>query len=138
VFALANAGVSISLGAMDAESWRVFAAVAAGLLLGKPLGVLAVSAVALRLGVATLPVGITLRHLAVVGVVAGVGFTMALFIAPLAFASPKLLDAARLGVIAASVAAALGAWLLGRFTLPEVPAPGAAQTADEAESSTET
>lgn len=138
VFALANAGVPLSLGAMNADAWRVFAAVVVGLTLGKPLGVLAVSGLALRLGVGTLPVGLTLRHLAVVGVVAGVGFTMALFIAPLAFTDPGLLDAARLGVLVASGAAALGAWLLGRFTLAEVTTRGAAETADEAESSTET
>jgi NhaA family Na+:H+ antiporter len=116
VFALANAGVPLSFGAMNADAWRVFAAVVVGLTLGKPLGVLAVSGLALRLGAGTLPVGLTLRHLAVVGVVAGVGFTMALFIAPLAFTDPGLLDAARLGVLVASAAAALGAWLLGRYT----------------------
>ena len=56
-----------------------------GLVVGKPLGVLLACALALRLRVATLPSGLTTRHLVVLGAVAGVGFTMALFIAQLAF-----------------------------------------------------
>ncbi len=114
LFALANAGVSISGGALDATSWNVVAAVAVGLVVGKPLGVLLASWLTLRLGIATLPAGVTLRHLVVVGVVAGVGFTMSLFIAQLAFAEARLLAAAKLGVLAASGGAALLGLVLGR------------------------
>ena len=71
------------------------------------------------------------------GVVAGVGFTMALFIAQLAFADARLLAAAKLGVLAASGGAAVLGLVLGRLLLAPATA-GAAQTADEAESSTET
>ncbi|MBI4951545.1 MAG: Na+/H+ antiporter NhaA [Myxococcales bacterium] len=137
VFALANAGVSVSGGSLDPASWTVMGAVALGLVVGKPLGILLVSAVTLRLRIATLPVGMSSRHLIVLGVVAGVGFTMALFIAQLAFADANLLAAAKLGVLAASGAAAVLGLGLGRLLLAPAVAAGAARTADEAESSTE-
>jgi len=137
VFALANAGVLISGGSLDTASWSVVVAVAVGLILGKPLGVLLASWITLRLGLGTLPAGVTLRHLIVLGVVAGVGFTMALFIAQLAFADVRLLAAAKLGVLSASGGAAILGLVLGRLLLAPVGTPGAAQTADEAESSTE-
>jgi len=137
VFALANAGVVVSAGALDASSWNVVMAVAVGLVVGKPLGVLFASWVTLRLRIGTLPAGMTVRHLVVLGIVAGVGFTMALFIAQLAFTDAKLLAAAKIGVLAASgVAAGLGL-VLGRLLLRPVEIAGAAQTADEAENSTE-
>jgi NhaA family Na+:H+ antiporter len=136
VFALANAGVSVSGGSLNTHAWHVLLAVAAGLLIGKPLGVLVMSWLALRLGVATLPAGLTYRHLAVLGVVAGVGFTMALFIAQLAFTDAQFLAAAKLGVLAASGGAAIVGLVLGRTLLAETMASNVAQTADEAESST--
>jgi Na+:H+ antiporter, NhaA family len=137
IFALANAGVAISSGALDSTAWTIIYAVVAGLVLGKPIGVLVTSWVMLRLGLGALPVGMTLRHLLVLGIVAGVGFTMALFIAQLAFQAPHLLAASKLGVLGASGAAALLALSLGWLLLAPVKTPGAAQTAEEAESSTE-
>jgi NhaA family Na+:H+ antiporter len=138
LFALANAGVSISMGALDASSWSVAVAVALGLLVGKPLGVLLVTSLLLRFRVARLPVGLSTRHLVVLGVVAGIGFTMALFVAQLAFRDPLMLGAAKLGVLAASAGAACLALLLGRLLLTPLDVKGAAQSADEAEASTET
>ncbi|MRG92932.1 Na+/H+ antiporter NhaA [Polyangium spumosum] len=137
VFALANAGVTVAGGSLDDASQLVMIAAAVGLLIGKPLGVLAMCWVTLRLRIATLPVGLGGRHLVVLGVVAGVGFTMALFIAQLAFVDAKLLAAAKLGVLAASGAAAVLGLVLGRLLLAPAPTPGEARTADEAESSTE-
>lgn len=137
VFALANAGVSISGGSLDAASWNVVTAVAVGLIVGKPVGVLLASWLTLRLRMGMLPAGMTLWHLVVLGVVAGVGFTMALFIAQLAFTDERLLAAAKLGVLAASGGAAVLGLVLGRVLLPATEAAEAAQTADEAESSTE-
>ncbi len=138
LFALANAGVAVSARSLDARSWSVVTAVAVGLIAGKPVGVLIASWLALRLRVGILPVGMTFRHLLVLGVVAGVGFTMALFIAQLAFTDARLLAAAKLGVLAASGGAAVLGLVLGRLLLPTVIAPGAAHTADDAEISTET
>jgi len=137
IFAVANAGVSISGGSLDGASWTVMTAVAVGLVAGKPLGVLLACWLTLRLRIGTLPMGLTLRHLVVLGVVAGVGFTMALFIAQLAFPDAKFLAAAKLGVLLASGAAAVIGLALGRLLLSGVTVVGAATTADEAESSTE-
>lgn len=136
VFALTNAGVSLSGGSLDTSAWQVLWAVVFGLIVGKPLGVLSMSWLTLRLGVGTLPAGLSFRHLTVLGVVAGVGFTIALFIAQLAFTDARLLVAAKLGVLAASGVAAVLGLLLGRFLLAESTASHVAQTADDAESST--
>jgi NhaA family Na+:H+ antiporter len=136
VFALANAGVRLSGGSLDPASSSVLLAVVIGLLFGKPIGVLLACWLTLRFRIGTLPIGMSLRHVIVLGVVAGVGFTMALFIAQLAFADAQLLAAAKLGVLAASFGAAVAALVLGRILLAPVPVPGAAQTADEAEAST--
>jgi NhaA family Na+:H+ antiporter len=138
VFALANAGVAVAGGSFDAAASSVAIAVVIGLFVGKPVGIFLASWLTLRSGIGTLPAGMTLRHLVVLGVVAGVGFTMALFIAQLAFTDAKLLAAAKLGVLTASGAAAVVALVLGRLLLAPVAASsGAASTADEAERSTE-
>jgi Na+:H+ antiporter, NhaA family len=138
VFALANAGVVISGGSLDASSWAVITAVTVGLVLGKPLGVVLACWLTLRLRIGVLPAGITFKHLLVLGVVAGVGFTMALFIANLAFNDSDLLAAAKLGVLAASAAAGVLGLVLGRVLLAPAATSGpSARTADEAERSTE-
>jgi len=136
LFALANAGVVLEAVSLDATSWRVATAVVGGLVLGKPVGVLLACWLALRTGLARLPSGVTLRHLIVLGSVAGVGFTMALFIAQLAFADVRLLTAAKLGVLVASAMAAAMALVLGRLLLTTSNAPSSAAIADEAERST--
>ena len=117
VFALANAGVSVSGGSLDAESLSVVTGVIVGLVFGKPIGVVLASYLTVRLGVGTLPTGMSLRHLVVLGSVAGVGFTMALFIAQLAFTDARLLAAAKLAVLAASSGAAILGVVLGRLLL---------------------
>jgi len=136
VFALANAGVSLRGPSLDATSWTVASGTAVGLFVGKPAGVLVACWLSLRLRVATLPAGLGMRQLLVRGAVAGVGFTMALFVSQLAFSSPALLAAAKLGVLVASGASAITGLLLGRLFLAKTTQPGIAETADEAESST--
>lgn len=137
LFALANAGVSISGGALDPSSWPVLAGAGVGLVVGKPLGVVLACALAVKLGLARLPAGLSFKHVLVLGVVAGVGFTMALFIAQLAFTSAAFLAAAKMGVLIASAVAGLLALGLGRLLLHPNGLPLAAKTADEAESSTD-
>lgn len=137
VFALANAGVSVGGVSLDARAWSVVTGVAVGLVVGKPVGVLLACGLALALKVGVLPAGTGARHLLVLGVVAGVGFTMALFIAQLAFSDPTLLAAAKLGILGASGLAAVVALILGRVLLKPSGVSAAAQTVDEAESSTE-
>lgn len=137
VFALANAGVSLDGAVFEGAPLRVTLGVTVGLLLGKPLGILAACWLALRLRVAALPVGIGWPHLVVLGLAAGIGFTMSLFIAQLAFDDAVLLANAKLGVLAGSVSATVAALALGRVLLPDAIVAGAAESADEAESSTE-
>lgn len=111
VFALFNAGVSLGGGVSNLVTVGVFL----GLLVGKPVGILAFSWLAIRLGWASLPEGIGWRHMAGASFLAGIGFTMSLFVGGLAFEDASLLDQAKLGVIAASVlAAAVGLTLLFR------------------------
>lgn len=137
IFALANAGVD--LGGLDlGASPGVLLGITLGLVVGKPLGVVLACWLAVKLRLASLPRGVDWKGVTVVGVVAGIGFTMALFIAALAFpASPALHSTAKLAVLIASATAAVIALIAGRALLPLAPAPGAAQTADEAEASTE-
>jgi NhaA family Na+:H+ antiporter len=109
VFALANAGVRLE---PEALTHSVAIAVAAGLILGKPLGIVLFSWAAVRLGLARLPDGVNWRVLCGGGCLAGIGFTMSLFIAGLALQSP-LLEAGKIGTLAGStVSAILGSLLL--------------------------
>ncbi|WP_437594825.1 Na+/H+ antiporter NhaA [Sorangium sp. So ce1000] len=138
LFAFANAGVRIDGSSLDhAASGTILLGVALGLVVGKPLGVFLASFAMVRLGVCALPRGIGWRGIAVVGCVAGVGFTMAIFIAGLAFDEPALLAAAKLGVLLASTVAAVVGLLVGRLALSGAPEAGAARTVEEAEGSTE-
>ena len=110
VFALANAGVSITGGNDDeaAESiWssRAMWGVVLGLLIGKPVGVFGFAWIAQKMGIGVLPEGASWRHVFGAAWLSGIGFTMALFIANLAFSSAADLDAAKLGVLGASVVA---------------------------------
>jgi len=102
VFALANAGVQIELG--DFGNPVAFA-VMIGLLVGKPVGVVLFSFVAVRLGVSRLPEGVNWGSMVGAGCLAGIGFTMAIFIAGLALQG-DLLDAAKVGILAGSLLSA--------------------------------
>ena len=118
LFALANAGVSIDGNPLATElAEAVFGGVVLGLVLGKPLGILAAGWAAERLGLVTLPNGVTWPGFAVVGCLAGIGFTMSIFIGSLGFAEGVLLDAAKLGVLSASAVAAAVGLLLGILLL---------------------
>lgn len=109
LFAFANAGLPLSLADLGAS---VTVAVFVGFVLGKPIGVLAFSWLAVRSGIAERPPDLSWRALAGGGLLAGIGFTMALFIANLAF-SKSLIDSAKLGIFLASVfSAAAGLALL--------------------------
>lgn len=107
LFAFANAGVTIT--GVDIGH-PVVAAIFVGLVLGKPIGVVASSWLAVRLGLATRPSDLSWSLLAAGALLTGIGFTMSLFIAGLAF-PPVTLDAAKVGILAASAASA-GAGLL--------------------------
>jgi Na+:H+ antiporter, NhaA family len=112
LFALANAGLVLSL-EVAAGRERVILAIVLGLVLGKPLGMLAAAAAAVRLGLATKAQAYGWRQLAGAGALAGIGFTMSLYIAAKAFPDPDDFAAAKLAVFIASLlAAAIGTALL--------------------------
>ena len=136
VFALANAGVAVGGFEPQGTPLLVMIGTALGLVLGKPIGILLASGIVLRSGLATAPRGIGRAQLVVLGLVAGIGFTMALFIAQLAFTSEALLSAAKIGVLIASAVAAVLGLAAGRIFLTAPPS-DAAQSADEAESKSE-
>jgi NhaA family Na+:H+ antiporter len=115
LFALANAGVDFGGGSgSQTGAGRVGLAVALGLVAGKFLGISAFTQAAMKLGPGRLPAGMTLRHLLGVACVAGIGFTVSLFITDLAFSNPGLIEASKVGVFAASALAAIGGWLILR------------------------
>lgn len=106
LFALVNAGVSLS-GTLGAGlETGVLTGIAVGLFLGKPVGVFGASWLAVRLGPAELPPGVDWRILAGAACLTGIGFTMSLFIAGLAFADPALVETAKLGIVGGSLLSA--------------------------------
>ncbi|MEQ8848359.1 Na+/H+ antiporter NhaA [Botrimarina sp.] len=120
LFAIANAGVEFRVA--DVAS-PVAVGVILGLVIGKPLGVLAASWLSLSTGLASLPAGVGWRHLFGGAALTGIGFTMALFIAGLAFADPTLLRSAKVGVLVASLVAALLGMTVLALTKPQPEAP---------------
>ena len=116
LFALANAGVRLEAGVLDRPgATAVAAGVAVGLVLGKGLGIAGLTWVAVRLGLAPLPEGAGWRQILGIAWVAGIGFTVSLFVAGLAFADADLVAAAKLGILAGSATAALVGAALLRF-----------------------
>ncbi len=108
IFALANAGVS--MGGLDlsaASSQSTLLGVAIALIVGKPLGVLLGTWLPVRLGLCTLPAGMDWAGVTLIGMLAGIGFTMSIFVANLAFSQAELLDAAKLGVLCGSLVSAV-------------------------------
>lgn len=118
VFALANAGVGFGGDASPQLGSAVSTGIILGLLAGKPLGILLASWAAVRSGLAELPPGIRWTHIHGAGWLGGIGFTMSLFVAGLAFADPALLASAKAGVLAASTLAGVTGFLLLRRSLP--------------------
>ena len=118
LFALANAGVPLGEATLEGDGLRVFLGVTGGLLVGKTAGVFGFSWLARRLGLTTLPSGVGGKPLGVLSLCAGIGFTMALFIAQLAFPPGPLLETAKLAILCASALAGLLAFVIGRKVLP--------------------
>jgi NhaA family Na+:H+ antiporter len=112
LFALVNAGVALSTEFMrQAFTSAVTLGVMLGLVLGKVVGFTGFAWLAVRLGWAALPGGVAWRHIAGAGLIGGVGFTVSLFITGLAFSDTVLIEEAKVGVLAASIIAALGGYL---------------------------
>ncbi|MFA6014192.1 MAG: Na+/H+ antiporter NhaA [Gallionellaceae bacterium] len=119
IFSLVNAGIPLQLGALgETLSNPVMLGVMFGLVLGKFIGITGACWLALRLGIGQLPTGTRFSQVAAVSVLGGIGFTMSIFIAELAFAGhPDSLLMAKTGVLAASLLAGLAGfvwlWILG-------------------------
>ena len=121
IFGFANAGVSLGGLSFAALIEPLTLGVAAGLVLGKLVGVFGSSAIAIRLGLADLPVNAGWLHMLGISLMCGIGFTMSLFIGLLAFANdPALQDAVKVGILAGSLVAAL----IGAAVLLMAPAAG--------------
>ena len=116
LFALANAGVTFSGGiARELLTSRIAWGILLGLVVGKPLGILGFSKLAVRWRVAQLPNAVNWRQIGAVGMLAGIGFTVSIFISSLAFENDSYLAQAKTAVLAASVISGL----LGYFVLRE-------------------
>lgn len=114
IFAVANAGVSfVGMDVSGLLFTPVMAGVALGLLIGKPLGVVGFTWLLVKMGMAKLPDGFTMRHLLGLGFLASIGFTMSMFVSTLALSQGEWLVQAKVGIFAASlVGGCLGYWLL--------------------------
>lgn len=112
LFALANAGVSLSEVPLTAVFGPVSVGIALGLFVGKPLGIFGATWLAARAGVGPLPQGATLRSMHGVATVCGVGFTMSLLIASLAFDSEALEAVAKFGVLGGSLLSGISGYIL--------------------------
>jgi NhaA family Na+:H+ antiporter len=107
LFALANAGVQLSGDLATVLRHPVTIGIALGLFLGNQTGITLVSWLAVRSGLARLPSGVTWRHVYGIACLAGMGFTLSLFIASLAFPSGELLEFAKVGILGGSIASGL-------------------------------
>ena len=117
LFALANAGVRLTGEQVAASSTsRVTLGVALGLVIGKVAGISGVAALSVKARVARLPAGVHLVHLVGASAVAGIGFTVSLFVAELAFDEGALIAEAKVGVLAASILAGALGWFILRLS----------------------
>jgi Na+:H+ antiporter, NhaA family len=118
VFALANAGVVLGSGIGDVLADPINLGIVCGLVLGKPIGIVLFAWLAVVTGLAAFPAGIKGTQILGAGILAGVGFTMSLFIAGLAFGPTPTLETAKTGILAASlVAGTIGGavlWIVGK------------------------
>ena len=122
IFALANAGVPLGGSIADALTNPVALGIVAGLVVGKQFGITLFAWLAVKSGLSELPEGIRWRHVYGASWLAGIGFTMSLFISDLAFSDDSLVDAAKIGILAASLIAGVVGWaILKGATRPHYP-----------------
>lgn len=120
IFAFANAGVTLGeVNIVSGSGVSLGAGIILGLALGKPIGIVGASFLVSALGLAQFPRGVDWRGLLVVGAVGGIGFTMSIFIADLAFSNPELLGVAKLSVLVASLLAGTFGFVAGLLLLPK-------------------
>ena len=117
VFALANAGVTIGSGLSSALTHPVSIGIILGLFLGKQIGIFSFSYLAVKLKLASEPEGVSWKKIYAASVLAGIGFTMSLFIANLAFNSPELLNISKVGILAGSLLSGIVGFIILKSAL---------------------
>jgi NhaA family Na+:H+ antiporter len=117
IFALSNTGVLLGYDVLPVIKSAAGIGIVLGLVLGKPLGILLFSWLAYKMGIASLPENIKWVHLLGVGLLAGIGFTMALFVASLAFSETALISNAKISILFASLIAGVAGYFVLRKTL---------------------
>ncbi len=124
LFALANAGIDFrDIALRGGGQAMLVIGIAVSLVLGKPLGIVLAALACLKLRLCALPPGLTLTGVLLAGCLGGIGFTMSIFIAGLAFGDAGLLPAAKLGVLVGSASAALVGITMGRLLHHRGPRP---------------
>ena len=116
VFALANAGISLQISSLHQLFDPVTLGIAAGLFIGKQAGIVSFSWLAIKTGLASKMEGVTWQQIYGASLLAGIGFTMALFITNLAFVDPDLINKAKTGILIASLLSGITGWLVLRNT----------------------
>ena len=117
LFALANAGVPLGGADLAGDGLYIFVGIVLGLAIGKPLGIFAFTAALAATGAAARPPDVTHRGVMLVGIVGGIGFTMSLFVAQLAFPPGPMLDTAKLAVLVGSGVAIVAGLAVGLLML---------------------
>ncbi len=119
IFAFANAGVALWQLSVTDLFGTISLGIMFGLLVGKQLGILAMVWIAIRLGMAQLPTGVSWRHVHGAALLAGIGFTMSLFIGTLAFPDPDQAASVRVGVLVGSLLSGIAGYLVLRMAIAE-------------------
>jgi NhaA family Na+:H+ antiporter len=119
LFALANAGVRIDSHILEALANPISLGIMVGLVLGKPVGITALSWLVVKIGKASLPTGVSWMQIIGAGCLAGIGFTMSLFIAALAWTDEALIANAKIGILAASLLSGVIGFVLLSRSLPK-------------------
>ncbi len=116
VFALANAGVPFQEDFFESLVNEVSLGIIGGLFIGKQVGIFLFSWLAVKFNIASLPSKVNWKHIYGAGILAGIGFTMSLFITNLAFTSEELTNIAKVGILAASLISGIAGYLVLRFS----------------------
>ena len=119
LFALANAGVRFDSHILEALAQPISLGIIAGLVVGKPLGITLLSWLVVKSGKGGLPAGVTWMQVVGAGCLAGIGFTMSLFIADLAWNDEALIANAKIGILAASLLSGILGYVILSRALPK-------------------
>ena len=117
LFALANTAITIDGGGFSHFSFPLAAGIFFGLVVGKPIGVTLASYIAVKLGLCELPTAVNFKRVFGAGLLAGIGFTMSIFVSMLAFKDPQYVNEAKLMILVASVVAAISGFFYLKMTL---------------------